>query len=111
MDDILDEKTYETRTLKYATFSQRSAAVILDVLLFGMATYGIYRMFGNAENYSAFILQYLWQLSLVVVFYFIYFDGSESNATFGKQVMNIRLLSTEKRDIDFTISLKHFVLS
>ncbi|MDB5225830.1 MAG: hypothetical protein JWN78_23 [Bacteroidota bacterium] len=111
MDEILDEKTYETRQLSYASFSQRSAAVIIDLLIFGMLSYGIYLVFGATADYGGFLLKYWWQLALIVTFYFIYFDGSEKNATCGKQVMNIRLLSEEKRDIDFTTSAKHLLLS
>src|SRR4051812_1990503 len=110
MDEILDEKTYETRELTYATFSQRSAAVLIDLLIFGMADYGVYLVFGNTADYGGFLLKYWWQLALIIVLYFTYFDGSESNATFGKQVMNIRMLNDEKRDIDFTMSAKHLLL-
>ena len=112
MDEILDEKTYETRNIKYADFSPRTAALIIDVLIFIMFTFGLnYFIFRMSLPYFAFLQQYWWQLLFVISFYFIYFDGSENNATPGKQIMNIRLLTIEKRDIDFATSTKHFLLS
>lgn len=111
MDEILDEKTYETRNVQYAGFILRTAAFIADLLIFIMFCSGLYLAFRPAPSFYDFIILYWWKILPVVLFYFIYFDGSESNATPGKQIMNIRLLSIEKKEIDFTISAKHFVLS
>ena len=111
MDEILDEKTYETREIRYASFTQRTAAFLLDMLLFLLISYGIYDLSGNTPGYPEFILKYWWQNILIFSFYFIFFDGSEKNATLGKQIMNIRLLNEQKRDIDFTASAKHFLFS
>ena len=111
MDELLDEKSYETRAVKYASFSQRSAAILIDLLLLILLSYGIYLIFGNSPTYPEFILKYWWQESGISSFYFIYFDGSEKNATPGKQIMDIRLLNTEKKDIGFNQSAKHFLFS
>ena len=111
MDEILDEKTYETRNVRYAGFVLRTAAFITDLLIFIMLSFGLYLAFRPAPSFYDFILLYWWKILPVVAFYFIYFDGSESNATPGKQIMNIRLLSDEKKEIDFTVSVKHFVIS
>jgi uncharacterized RDD family membrane protein YckC len=111
MDELLDEKTYETRTVRYASFYQRTSAFLIDALLFLIAAYGVYYMFGNAPSFMLFLRQYIWQVTAVILFYFIYLDGGEKNATFGKQVMNIRLLNEERREIGFSDSAKHCLLS
>ena len=111
MDEILDEKTYETRKVEFASFSLRTAAFLMDVLIFVAITFGLFYMFKLAPDYLLFLKMYWWKIIIVVSLYFIYFDGSESNATLGKQIMNIRLLNEEKQAVDFTDSVKHFVLS
>jgi uncharacterized RDD family membrane protein YckC len=111
MDDLLDEKTYETRKVTYATFYQRTAAWLLDLLLFIAVSYWIYYIFGGPGTYKDFLLVYKWHAGLVLLFYFIFLDGGEQNATFGKQVMDIRLLKEELGDISYKESAIHFVLS
>lgn len=111
MDDILDEKTYETRTVDYASFAVRTTAFLTDVFLFVIITYGLYYVFKLTPTYAAFLQMYWWKILPVIAIYFIYFDGSERNATPGKQILNIRLLNEEKRDIDYSISAKHLLFS
>lgn len=111
MDEILDEKTYETRKVEYASFSQRSAAFLMDVFLFVIISYGLYYAFRLAPTYIEFLKVFWWKILPIVTVYYVYFDGSENNATLGKQIMNIRLLNEEKRDIDFTDSAKHLLFS
>ena len=111
MDEILDEKTYETRKVEYAPFSLRTAAVLMDVLIFVALTYGLFYVLKLSPTYLIFLEVYWWKIAIVMAVYFIYFDGSESNATLGKQMMNIRLLNEAQRDADFTDSVKHFILS
>lgn len=110
-EELLDEKTYETRKVEAADFVSRTAALMADVLIFIMFSVGLNYAFSLAPSYLMFLQQYWWQILLVIAFYFIYFDGSETNATLGKQIMNIRLLTEEKRAVDFTTSAKHFILS
>ena len=111
MDEILDEKTYETRNVQYASFSQRSAASLMDVFLFVIISFGLYYVFGLAATYMLFLQTFWWKILPIVLLYYVYFEGSENNATLGKQIMNIRLLNEEKRDIDFTDSAKHLLFS
>jgi len=111
MDEILDEKTYETRLVKPAGFAPRTAAFIADLLIFIMLSFGLNYMFRLSPTYVEFLKAFWWQILIAIIFYFIYFDGSETNATLGKQIMNIRLLTEEKRDVDFSTSAKHFVIS
>jgi uncharacterized RDD family membrane protein YckC len=111
MDEILDEKTYETRTPQFASFWQRGMAFFLDAFLILLILYGIYLLAGNAADFGGFLWKYGWQEVCAVSFYFIYFEGGERNATFGKQIMDIRLLNEEKRDIGFLDSAKHLILS
>lgn len=111
MDEILDEKTYETRKVQNADFVLRTAAFFIDLILWGMFEYGVNYVLGLSISIITLLEQYWWQCILIVSLYFIYFDGSESNATLGKQIMNIRLLTEEKRDVDFITSAKHYVLS
>jgi uncharacterized RDD family membrane protein YckC len=111
MDEILDEKTYETRKVKPADFVSRTAAFLADILIFFMFSYGLNYALALSASYLSFLQQYWWQTLFAVIVYFTYFDGSESNATLGKQIMNIRLLTEEKRDVDYLTSTKHFLLS
>jgi uncharacterized RDD family membrane protein YckC len=111
MDEILDEKTYETREVKPADFITRLAAFAVDIIIFIILSYGLNYAFKISTSYVAFLQLYWWQILIIISFYFIYFDGSESNATLGKQIMNIRLLTEEKRDVDFSTSAKHYILS
>jgi uncharacterized RDD family membrane protein YckC len=111
MDEILDEKTYETREVKPADFITRLAAFAVDIIIFIILSYGLNYAFKISASYAAFLQLYWWQILIIISFYFIYFDGSESNATLGKQIMNIRLLTEEKRDVNFSNSAKHYALS
>lgn len=111
MDDILDEKTYETRTVEFAAFSLRTTAFMTDVLIFGAVSFGLNYAFELQSSYLIFLKVYWWKIIIVLTAYFIYFDGSEDNATLGKQIMNIRMLNENKRSIEFTDSVKHFFLS
>jgi uncharacterized RDD family membrane protein YckC len=111
MDDILDEKNYESRQLSYATFGMRSAAFITDLLLCGMFFYGYFLLFSSTNNLVDFLQLNWWKLLLCGTLYVIYFEGSEQQATIGKQITGIRLLSDQKTDIDFTMSVKHFIVS
>lgn len=111
MDEILDEKTYEDRPVEYATFSQRTSAFLADILIFAAISYGLFYVFKLAPEYVQFLQLYCWKMAIIIAVYFIYFDGSESNATLGKQIMDIRLLNEQKKSVDFTDSIKHFFLS
>jgi len=83
----------------------------MDVLIFVALTYGLFYVLKLSPTYLIFLEVYWWKIAIVMSVYFIYFDGSESNATPGKQMMNIRLLNDAQRDADFTDSVKHFFLS
>ncbi len=111
MDEILDEKTYETRTVTYASFPLRTAAFLFDIIIFAAITYGLFYVFKTAPDYLSFLKMNWWKIAIVISAYFTYFDGNENNATLGKQIMNIRLLNEEKRAVDFTDSFKHYLLS
>lgn len=111
MDDILDEKTYETRAVEFASFSLRTTAFMTDVLIFGAFSFGLNYAFELQSSYLIFLKVYWWEIIILLTAYFIYFDGSEDNATLGKQIMNIRMLNEDKRSIEFTDSVKHFFLS
>lgn len=111
MDEILDEKTYETRKVEYVNFIMRTAAFLLDVLIFFAITFGLNLFLKLAPDYIEFLKLYYWKMAIIFFLYIIYFDGSEPNATLGKQIMNIRMLSEHQRDIDFMDSAKHFFLS
>jgi uncharacterized RDD family membrane protein YckC len=111
MDEILDEKTYETRTVVYASFTLRATAFLIDVFLFVIVSYGLYYVLKSAPTYAAFLQMFCWKITVVIMIYFIYFDGSEKNATPGKQIMNIRLLNEKKREIDYNASAKHLLFS
>ena len=111
MDEILDEKTYETRTVEYASFTARMIAFLTDAFLFIIVTYGLYYALKPTPSYIGFLQMFWWKIILVIIIYFIYFDGSEKNATPGKQIMNIRLLNEEKREIDYSASAKHLLFS
>ena len=95
MDDILDEKTYETRTVEFAAFSLRTTAFMTDVLIFGAVSFGLNYAFELQSSYLIFLKVYWWKIIIVLTAYFIYFDGSEDNATLGKQIMNIRMLNED----------------
>lgn len=111
MDEILDEKTYETRIVEYASFTARMIAFLTDVFLFIIVTYGLYYVLKPTPSYIGFLQMFWWKIIFVIIIYFIYFDGSEKNATPGKQIMNIRLLNEEKREIDYSASAKHLLFS
>lgn len=111
MDEILDEKNYENRTLIYASFLQRFIALISDILIIVLVSYGYFLVISPFENVIDFYLANWWKLVLISTLYFIYFEGSESQATLGKQIVGIRLLTTDKSDIDFKTSVFHFILS
>jgi uncharacterized RDD family membrane protein YckC len=111
MDDILDEKTYETRAVEFASFSLRTTTFMTDVLIFGAFSFGLNYAFELQSSYLIFLKVYWWEIIILLTAYFIYFDGSEDNATLGKQIMNIRMLNEDKRSIEFTDSVKHFFLS
>lgn len=111
MDEILDEKTYETRKIILANFTDRTLAFLADLLIFVMFSFGLNLVLKITPTYLLFILAFWWQILIVISLYFIFFNGSESNATLGKQIMNIRLLTEDKRDVDYTTSVKHFLFS
>ena len=111
MDEILDEITYETRTVEYASFTTRTIAFLTDVFLFIIITYGLYYVHKPTPSYIGFLQMFWWKIIFVIIIYFVYFDGSEKNATPGKQIMNIRLLNEEKREIDYSTSAKHLLFS
>lgn len=111
MDEILDEKTYETRKVSYASFSLRTIAFLIDIFIFVAISYGLFYMFRFAPTYLMFLKLFWWKIIVIIAVYFIYFDGSESNATLGKQIMNIRLLNEQQRSVNFTDSAKHFFFS
>jgi uncharacterized RDD family membrane protein YckC len=100
MDEILDEKTYESRKLKYATVSQRFIAFCIDLILILAVSFSIYEFIK------------IWYLHLIAfIFYFTVLEGGESQATVGKQLMNIRVLNENKLDLSYTISAKRIVFS
>ncbi len=111
MDDILDEKGYEARTLKYATFLQRCIAFLIDILLIGIICFALNRTFGIAPTFYLFVLLNWWKLILILFFYFVLFEGGEYNASIGKQMMHIRFLDEDKRTINYGIAALHFLLS
>ncbi len=111
MDEILDEKTYETRTVEYASFIQRSLAFVVDIALLNLICFATNRYFGIAPTFQLFITSNWWQLILIFSIYYIYFEGGEWNATLGKQIVNIRVLNEEKRDIDYWMASKHLFFS
>jgi len=111
MDDVLDEKTYETRKVEYASLLPRTASVLADVLIFIATSYGIFYLLKPASDYSRFMEMVWWKLLIAFLVYRFYFAGSESNATPGMQIMNIRFLTEQQRDISFTDALKHLLLS
>lgn len=111
MEEILDEKTYETRIVLYAPFSLRTAALFADVLLFILCSYGIYLMYSESPDYWVFVKSNWWKICIAVSLYFIYFEGSESQGTPGKQILQLRVLRENKQDISFTDSAKHFFFS
>ncbi len=111
MDDILDEKTYETREVTLANFTDRTLAFIADLLIFVMFGFGLNLVLKIAPTILLFIFAFWWQIVIVISLYFIFFDGSENNATLGKQLMDIRLLTENKRDVDFSNSAKHYLFS
>ena len=111
MDDILDEKTYETREVNLASFTDRTLAFVADLLIFVMFTFGLNLVLKIEPTFLLFIFAFWWQILIVSSLYFIFFDGSENNATLGKQIMNIRLLTENKSDVDFSISAKHYLFS
>lgn len=110
-DEILDEKNYENRTIRYASFIERLAAFLIDILLLVTVAYGMFRFFGWGFSFTLFLRANWWQFLLLICMYFIFFSGSEKNATFGMQIMDIRMLTIEKRDIDFKIAFLHLILS
>ncbi|MBK9327834.1 MAG: RDD family protein [Sphingobacteriales bacterium] len=111
MDEILDEKTYETRVVQYAPFSLRTAALLADILLFIMLSCGIYLLYSESPDYWTFVTINWWKIGLSVSLYFLYFEGSESQGTLGKQILQIRVLKENKLDINFTDAAKHYILS
>lgn len=111
MDEILDEKTYETRMVQYASFSLRTAAFLTDMLLLIMLTYGIYVMYGTSPDYWTFVKTNWWKMGLLVSLYFVYFEGSESQGSLGKHILHLRVLKENKQDINFTDAAKHYILS
>ena len=54
MDDILDEKTYETRTVEFASFSLRTTAFMTDLLIFGAVSFGLNYAFELQSSYLFF---------------------------------------------------------
>ena len=55
MDDILDEKTYETRTVEFASFSLRTTAFMTDLLIFGAVSFGLNYAFELQSSYLIFL--------------------------------------------------------
>ena len=55
MDDILDEKTYETRTVEFASFSLRTTAFMTDLLIFGAVSFGLNYAFELQSSYLFFL--------------------------------------------------------
>jgi len=94
-----------------ASLGERILAYLVDVLIFVALTYGLFYVLKLSPTDLIFLEAYWWKIAIAMAVYFIYFDGSESNATLGKQIMNIRLLNEAQRDADFTDSVKHFFLS
>jgi hypothetical protein len=84
MDDILDEKTYETRTVEFAAFSLRTTAFMTDVLIFGAVSFGLNYAFELQSSYLLFLKTYWWKIIIVLTAYFIYFDGSEDQCNIGQ---------------------------
>lgn len=112
MDEILDEKNYETRKIIFASFLERLGAFLIDIFLLLAVSFGYYLQFSKGVgNYKFFLLTNWWILLIVFTLYSIFFTGSERNATLGMQIMNIRMLTDKKRDIDFTTATIHFLLS
>ena len=86
-------------------------ATCKDIALLNLICFATNRYFGIAPTLQLFITSNWWQLILIFSIYYIYFEGGEWNATLGKQIVNIRVLNEEKRDIDYWMASKHLFFS
>ncbi len=105
MDEILDEKTYEDRSIKYATFLDRVAAFLLDLgLLLLISRFLLVMIDINVWDYWYIIIA-------AVLLYFIFLPSSEMQATIGMRLTNIRYVNDKRRDITTFSAAFHFLLS
>lgn len=72
MDEILDEKTFETRVLKYATASQRTIAWCIDIVLFALISFSVYQFIPLTANFLVFVLKFWYYHVAVIMLYFIF---------------------------------------
>lgn len=111
MDELLDEKTYETRVLKHATASQRIIAWCIDVVLLLAISFSAYQFFPVAETFPLFVIQFWYYHITITSLYFIILDGNESQGTVGKKLVNLRMLKENKQDITMKDAAIRFFLS
>ena len=102
MDNQLLDSNFEAKTPQYFAFSgfwRRFAALFIDGLILGIAQMLVFSIFGlsfintDPEMFAegvptSFYTAYMITLGMQVA-YFVYFESSEKQATFGKQAMGI----------------------
>ena len=110
MKDILDEMAYENKESKPASVLDRLLATFIDVLLFFIVTYFLNGFFIDLV-YADFLTSEWYILSALVLFYILFFQSSEMQATIGMQLMNIRLLNEDKTDVKVMTVMKRMVIN
>jgi len=110
MDDILDEPQYENKEIEPASLMDRLVATLTDISFFFGTTYFVNKLF-IGEEYGDFLFNNWYIFALLLLFYIIYFQSSEKQATLGMQLMNIRLLGEDKTDATVNDVIRRSVIN
>jgi uncharacterized RDD family membrane protein YckC len=87
--EILDENSIENPK-RYASFWDRFLAMVIDFVLLFLINWAVSVVLGiNIFQLSGDII---WFGNIVSLLYFIYFESSNKQATYGKQMMRIRVV-------------------
>jgi uncharacterized RDD family membrane protein YckC len=105
MRDILDEPDFEQKPLETASRMDRLVSTLIDVCLFFLVTFFLNDLFIEGL-YTDFLLDNWFALAPLGLFYLLYFQASEAQATLGMQLMKIRILGEDKHDVGLTAVIK-----
>jgi uncharacterized RDD family membrane protein YckC len=105
MNDILDASEYENKEIRTASWLDRFVSTLIDVCLFFLVTYFLNDLF-IGELYLEFLTSQWYIFVALMLFYIIYFQSSDKQATIGMQLMKIRLLNEDKTDVNVLTAIK-----
>lgn len=104
--------TFNNPTLKFKTnLKKRIYATLLDYGLYLLAFYVYVMFFGHDNNEGGQTVSGLLALPIFIA-WFIYFVVIEAfyGATLGHQIFNLKVLTLNSKDIEFTQALKRHLL-